>query len=35
MKHLKHISTPRKAEDDEGLMEKIQGLLNDLLFWKE
>jgi len=39
MKHLKHITTPLKADshenDNDGIVGKIEGLIDSLLFWKD
>ncbi len=41
MKHLKHITTPLKADshsngnDNGGLFAKIEDLIGGLLFWKD
>ena len=39
MKHLKHITTPLKADshgnDNDGIFAKIEDLIGGLLFWKD
>jgi len=34
MKHLKHMSTPRVARTNDNLGDKIDNLVDTLLFWK-